>query len=139
MVIFRGFRRFLEAMEALTLALVALNKTQQENGPAIDRLDALERSRHQFEAECVGLLAKADGRVKVANSSEQRERQIKKANERLSDPFRDEGEAPTEGPDSAGVAIPADAGASPPEGVPPVRLVLASNDKAHAVRTKWGM
>jgi len=137
LVIFRGFRRLLEAIEALTLTLDNLAKIQQEQGPAIDRLDALERSRHQFEAECVGLLAKADGRVKVANSSEQRERQIKKANERHADPFGDEGEAPEE--TGAAVAVNPDAREGAPEGVSAMRLVLATNDKTHAMKSKWGI
>ena len=139
MVIFPGFRRLLATIEALTLTLKDLVNIQRELGPAIERLDALERSRNQFEAECEGMLLKADGKLKAANSSEQRERQLKKANERHTDPFSDEGEAPAERHNPTDAAVPADVGAGSPEGVPPLRMVLAANNKAHAVRTKWGM
>ena len=138
-MIFPGFRRLLDSIEALTLTLRDLVNIQRELGPAIERLDALERSRNQFEAECEGMLLKADGKLKAANSSEQRERQLKKANERFTDPLGDEGEAPPEGYDPANVAAASDAGAGSPEGVSPLRMVLAANNKAHAVRTKWGM
>ena len=137
-MIFPGFRRLLEGIEALTLTLRDLVNIQQELGPAVDRLDALERSRNQFEAECEGMLLKADGKLKAANSSEQRERQLKKANEKLSDPFSHEGEAEG-GEGSADAAVAPNAGARSPEGVPPLHMVLATNNKAHAVRTKWGM
>ena len=139
LVIFPGFRRLLDSIDALTLTLTALNETQRQLGPALDRLNTLERTRHQFEAECEGMLLKADGKLKAANSSEQRERQLKKANERHTDPFSDEGEAPPEGHDPAGIAAASDVGPSAAEGLSAVRMVLATNNKAHAVRTKWGI
>ena len=138
-MIFRGFRRLLEGIEALTSALEALAEVQRDMGPALERLDTLERSRHQFEAEAEGMLLKAEGKLKAASSSEQRERQLKKANERFTDPLSDEGQAPGEGHDPTDVPVTANAGAGSPEGVSPVRMVLATNDKAHAVRTKWGI
>ena len=138
-MIFPGFRRLLEDIEALALTLRDLVTIQRELGPAADRLDALELSRHHFEAEMQAAVLKAESQYKAAASSEQRERQLKKANERFTDPFSDESTAPAEGHDPSDVAVPSDAGAGPPEGVPPVRLVLATNDKAHAVRTKWGL
>jgi len=137
LVIFRGFRQLVESIQSVALALEGLAQIQRELGPALDRLDNLERSRHHFEAECSGLLLKAEGQWKAAKSSEQRERQLKRVNERSADPFDHEGEAESEA--GTGVAVPPDAGTSPPEGVSPVRLVLATNDKAHAVRTKWGI
>ena len=139
MVIFPGFRRLLEAIEALTLTLRDLVNIQRELGPATDRLDALELHRHHFEAEMQAAVLKAENQYKAAMASESRQRQLKKANERHTDPFSDEGEAPPEGQGPNGVAVPADAGAGSPEGVPPVRLVLATNNKAHAVKTKWGL
>ena len=139
MSVFRGFRRLIDAIQSLALALEGLAQIQRELGPAVDRLEVLERSRNQFEAECEGMLLKADGKLKAASSSEQRERQIKKANERFTDPLSDESTAATEGYDPADVAVAPNAGAGPPEGVPPMRLVLAANNKAHAVRTKWGL
>jgi len=130
-----GFRGLSEAIQALTEALLALNNTQRQLGPALDRLEALERSRTHFEADVEGMLLKADGKLKAATSAEQRERQLKKANDRLADPFNPEGDG---APDSIALR-PEDAGAGDPEAVPAVRLALAPNNKAHAVRTKWGM
>ena len=133
--IFRHFRQFLAAIQGLSDALTDLAHVQQDLGPASDRLDALERSRHHFEAECEGMLLKADGKLKAAASAEQRERQLKKANDRLSvefDPASEEGQEPAPVPSD-------DAQRGEGQGVPAVRLALATNNKAHAVRTKWGM
>jgi len=137
LAMFQGFRRLPEAISALTSALEDLAKIQRELGPARDRLDSLELHRHHFEAEMQAAVLKAESQYKAANASESRERQLKKANERLTDTFSDEGEA-TEGAGTA-VAVNPDAGEGPPEGVSPLHLVLAPNDKAHAVRTKWGI
>ena len=135
-MVFQGFRRLLESIQALTDAVLALNETQRQLGPALDRLEALERSRHHFEADCEGMLLKADGKLKAATSAEQRERQLKKANDKTADAFDlDSEEAPL-----GRTHIPEDdapGGQAP--GLPPVRLALASNNKAHAVKTKWGI
>ena len=135
MAVFRPFRQLTEAIQAMTDALRALARQQQELGPARERLDALERSRHQFEAECEGMLLKADGKLKAASSAEQRERQLKKANQRVSlefDPASEEGTEPA-------TVFSNDAPGSEAPRVPPVRLALATNDKTHAVRAKWGV
>ena len=134
-MVFLGFRRLLEGIQALTEALFALNETQRQLGPALDRLEVLERSRVHFEAECEGMLLKADGKFKAATSAEQRERQLKKANAKLADPFDPASE---EGTEPAPVFSDDAPGGEAP-GVPAVRLALATNNKAHAVRTKWGM
>jgi len=134
-VIFQGFRRFLEAIKALTSALEGLAAIQRELGPALDRLEILERNRHQFEAECEGMLLKADGKLKAAASAEARERQLKKANERLADPFAEPG---AEGAEPAAV-LPNNAPASKATRLPAVHLALATNSKTHAVRAKFGM
>jgi len=142
LVIFSGFRRFLEAIKALTSSLemieIALQKQNHiyaELGPALERLNTLERTRHQFEAECEGKLLKADGKLKAAASAEARERQLKKANERLADPF------PENGDDEAAAAavLPNHVAPGETEGLRPVSLVLATNDKTHAVRAKFGL
>ena len=133
--IFRGFRDLVEAIQALCDTLNGIARQQEELGPALERLNTLERTRHQFEAECEGMLLKADGKLKAANSAEQRERQLKKANERLSFEFDPAGE---EGTERETVLADDVAGGEAPR-VPAVRLVLATNDKTHAVRTKWGI
>jgi len=136
LVIFHGFRRLIDAIQASADALDALVRYQQELGPALDRLDALERGRHQFEAECEGMLLKADGKLKAAASAEQRERQLRKSQERLTDSFDLEGLEATE----SRPLVPADDVApSEAQGLPPLRLALATNDKTHAVKAKWGV
>ena len=131
-----GFRRPFEAIQALTEALSGLDVTIREHGPAVERLEALERSRIHFEAECEGMLLKADGKLKAATSAEQRERQLKKTNDRLTDAFSEE-ETPAEHGGTHVLSANAPEGGA--EGVPPVRLALASNNKAHAVKAKWGI
>jgi len=135
LAIFQGFRRLVEAIQALTRVLGDLYDAQLRHGPALARLDALERSRHQFEAECEGVLLKADGKLKAASSAEQRERQLKKANERLSFEFDPAGEEGTPPATDAGHDAP---GGEAPR-VPAVRLALETNNKSHAVKAKWGM
>ena len=136
MSIFQGFRRLVEAIQRLTAALEDVARIQRELGPALDRLEALEHSRHQFEAECEGMLLKADGKLKAASSAEQRERQIRKSQERLADPFDPEG---VEAAEPRTILPTNNAPPSEAPGVPPVRLALATNDKSLAVRTKWGI
>ena len=119
----------------MTAVLEHITRVQEDLGPAIERLDALERSRHHFEAECEGMLLKADGKLKAASSAEQRERQLQKANQRLSLEFDPEREEGTE----RETVLSDDAPRGEAPRVPAVRLVLATNDKTHAVRTKWGI
>jgi len=133
--IFQGFRRLVEAVQALASALDDLVRIQREMGPALDRIEALERERHHFEAECEGMLLKAEGKLKAASSAEQRERQLKKSNDRFADPFPDEGEDGTQ----PAPVFPDHVTAGEAEEVPPVRLALAPNNKTQAVRAKFGL
>ena len=135
MTFFRGFRRLFEAIEELGRAVERLAQIQEELGPALERLNTLERTRHQFEAECEGMLLKADGKLKAASSAEQRERQLSKANQRLSVEFDPASEEGTE----RATVLPNDAPGGEAAGVPAVRVALAPNDKTHAVRAKWGV
>ncbi len=136
LALFQGFRHFLEAIQAMTSALEELATIQRDLGPALERLEVLERARIHFEADCEGMLLKADGKLKAAAASEARERQLKKAQERLADPFPEiveEGSVPGE------ALLPNHVAAGEAEGVRPVRLALATNDKARAVRAKFGL
>ena len=133
---FRVFSRLLATIEALTDSVMALTGVQRQLGPALERLEALERSRIHFEADVEGMLLKADGKLKAASSAEQRERQLKKANDKAADSFDFDSEETA--PLGAHV-LEDDAPRGETPGVPPVRLALASNNKAHAVRTKWGL
>jgi len=133
--IFHGFRLLIEAMDRINQSLDALTQVQQDLGPARERLEALELSRVRFEAECEGLLLKAEGKLRAVTSAEQRERQLKRTNQRLADSLDLDGEMEPEGV----AVLRNDAPAGQEEGLQPVRLALAKNDKAHAVRAKFGI
>ncbi len=136
LVIFQGFRRFQDAIKALTSSVDHLAQLHEGMGPALDRLEALERSRAFWESECEGMMLKADGKLKAAASAEARERQLKKANERLADPFHEGGDGEAR---EAAHVLADDVETGEAEGVRPVRLALATNNKAHAVRFKFGL
>jgi len=132
--VLQDFRHLVEAVQDLVAVLRELLLIQREAGPALDRLNALELSRHQFEAEMQGVLLKADGKLKAANNAEARERQLKKAYERLSIEFPGEVEEVAE----AGRAVlPVDAPSGETERVSALRLDLAADPKAAAVMAKW--
>lgn len=132
--IFRDFRRLVEAIFALCDRLKDLVVELREAGPARDRLEALELSRHQFEAEVQGALLEAKGKLKASLSSEARERHMRKQNERDADPFSEDGEEVAE----AGRAVQSDhAAAGEAERVSAVRLDVAPDNKAAAVAAKW--
>lgn len=132
--ILRDFRALIAALQQLVLIIQKLVQVQEALGPAAERLDALELSRHQFEAEIAGTLLKADGKLKAANNAEARERQLKRSYERIVDEGVVEGEPRPPGGEIVG---PLDAEPGEVEGVPPLRLDLAPNNKAHALRAKW--
>jgi len=132
--IFSSFRSLVEALDNIAVSISELTKCQSELGPGDERLHALEVSRHLFEAECQGMLLKADGKLKAASNAEARERQLKRSYERDLDPFD---EAGNEGSKADPVRT-VDAPGGEAEGLPPVRLALATNDKSHAIAAKWG-
>jgi len=131
--VLRDFRALVGAISQLSSVLRNLVDVQGDAGPAVDRLNALELSRHQFEAECEGILLKAEGKLKAAANAEARERQLKKSYERQLDPLNPDGD---EGPERAPV-LPDYATAGEAQGMQPMRVGLETNTKAHAVRAKW--
>lgn len=135
MGIFRGFRQLLEALAVLAASIVELAKCQRDAGPPLERLDALELSRHQFEAQVEGVLLKAEGKLKAAANAEARERQLKKSYERDVDPLDPDSE---KGPPPAAIHDD-DVEAGKEERVRALRLDVAPlNSKTAAVRAKWG-
>lgn len=133
--IFRWFRRLVEAIEQLVAAVQGLATAQEQAGRALDRVEALELSRAQFEAEVQGLLLEAKGKLKASLNSEARERQIKKHNERLTDTIGDDvEEAPEEGGDAV---LSEHVAAGEAERMQALRLDLARNPKAAAIAAKW--
>lgn len=119
-------------------ALRELARLQQELGPARQRLEALELSRAQFEAECNGVLLKADGKLKAAANAEARERQMRKARERdIVGPLDEDGDPG--GDAERDTSIDYDAAASETERLQALRLVVAPNHRAEALRWKFGL
>lgn len=135
--VFRGFRRLLEALELIGLALSELVAAHRDAGQFLDRINALERSRHQFEAECEGKLLRADGKLKAASNAEARERQLKRSYERVTDQFDPDGAEP-EDPERAAL-LEHDAQEREAERVQAMRLGLAPNNKTLAIRAKFGL
>lgn len=132
--VLQDFRRLVDAVVSLVKVLDALLDVHRDAGPAVDRLDALELSRHQFEAEMDGLVLKAEGKFKAANNAEARQRQLLKSYEKLADPLGldvDEVEA------AGSAVLPVHVAAGENGGVPAVRLGLATNNKTAAVNGKW--
>lgn len=121
-------------LEAVVRALEELGAIQAKLTPALERLDALEFARHNFEAEVESMLLKAEGKLKAASNAEARERQLKRSYERA-DAFAPEGEERQEGRDAV-LAVDAPGGEA--EAVQPLHLDVARNNKAHAQRAKWG-
>ncbi len=143
MAIFGTFRRFvvvleqiIDALKDVVAALREIVRLQEELGPASDRLQALELSRAQFEAEIHGEFLKAEGKLRGAANAEARERQLKKSYERLADPL-DEVGAEAEAP-LRNAVVDDDVEAREAERLPAVHLVVAPGDKTPAVRAKWG-
>ena len=141
---FRPFRQLLESahgiglcLENLSAAVRALIQVQETQGPARERLELLEQSRHQFEALCEGLLLKAEGKLRAANNAEARERQMKKSYEHLLDPLAEEGVEP----EATGSAVPVDdAAPSEADRLLGLRMAVAStNSKTLAQRAKFGV
>jgi len=132
--VLQDFRRLIEAIRSLAFQVEELASAQRGLGPAVDRLTALELSRHQFEAEIQGVLLRADGKLKAANNAEARERQLKKSYERDVDPFSEDGEEVAE----AGRAVlPVDVASGEAQRLSALRLGLAADPKAAAMMAKW--
>ncbi len=141
---FRPFSRLLAGLDGLQTAVNSLGyevskliQAQRAQGPATERLEALELSRHQFEAMCEGLLQKAEGKLRAANNAEARERANKKSYEHLLDPLAEDGvepEAPVRHPDSVDYGPSGEA-----ERMSALRLDVAANPKTLAQRAKFGV
>lgn len=142
--VFRGFRRLLAALRelvdslhAVETALVEIAALQREMGPARDRLEALELSRAQFEADMGALVLKAEGKWKAANNAEARERALKKSYERLADDGDANGAEPET--DGRGADGEHDAQAREAERLQAMHLGLAPNNKTRALMAKFGL
>ncbi len=136
---FRPFRALLVAIQDLVTAVVNLVdvlhvviELQRRDGPSEARLEELERSRALWQSDMEALVATATGKYEAANNAEARTRTMKRHYERLADPFDEEGEEePT--------AVPAgDVAGGEADGLLPLRVDVAPNHKALALRFKYG-
>jgi len=128
---FSTFRRLVDALEGLRGALETAEEQRAEAGSALERIESLELSRGQWEAEVEAVLMKAEGKLQAANNAEARERTMRKSYEKHVDPFGDEGAEVPE-------AVPAgDAEGSEEDWVQPLRMDVAEDDKTRALRMKF--
>ena len=134
LTIFSGFRVLLEAIIALGEAVEVLAKAQTSATPSMDRLDALELSRHAFEAQMEGLYLKAEGKLKAAANAEARERHQRETYEANFDTV------PEAGGEGSGASpiLPDDAEAGEAARVSSLNLGVAPNHKATALAHKFG-
>ena len=141
---FRPFRSLLAAltdlateMNQVAARLRVISELQESAGPATNRLDRLERDHHTFQAECEGLLMKAEGKLRAANNAEARERANKRSYEHLLDAFPEDGDGlpPAGSADTVHDAPPGEE-----ERLSALRLDVAPlNKKTLAQRAKFGV
>jgi len=126
-----AFRRLLEAVDRLSAALREVAASYREMGPAAERLEALELAHYKWEADVEATLQKAEGKLQAASNAEARTRTMKRAYEKFADPFDPDFEEEPEAVRADDVAP------GPEEGLPPVRLDVAPNDKTRAMNAKF--
>jgi len=142
--VFRAFRALAAALgdiaDHLSLVSIVLQElcaVQKEQGPAVARLETLEMSRHQWEANCEGLLTKAEGKLRAANNAESRERVMRKSYEHLIDPLDEIGVEPETA--TRDLDISNDVRPGETERLQALRLDVAPNNKTLAQRAKFGV
>jgi len=130
--ILRAIRALPGAIQDLTTVFRDALDWHTVNAPAEARLEDLERSRTVWEARMEGELLKADSTYKSASNAESRARTMARHDEKLLDPFPDEG-------DKERQAVPADdVEGSKGGGVLPLRMdVEAADPKAAAMIFKY--
>lgn len=136
--LFREVRALREAIENLARGVIQLGaglhsliEVQREIGPADERLEELERTRARWEAEMEALQLKADSTFKSASNAESRTRTMVRHAEKLADPFPEDGEEEPPG------VQPTDAERGQEEGLQPVRVAVAPDNKQNALRFKF--
>ena len=134
---FSTFRALVDELGRLNTHVAALVRLHGTVGPAQDRLEVLELSRAQFEADMEGLLLKAEGQLKAARAAEARERHMKNSYEKNADPFDpdSEEEVPAEPHQISGP----DGYSGEAEGLQRVHVGLAPTHKTRALNSKWGI
>ena len=138
MGVLKDFRRAADALERLAAGQTHFVRAQEDTRIGETRLRELEKlvtdldlERGRWEADVEATLLKAEGKLQAANNAEARTRTMKKAYEKFVDPFDPEGE------EIEAAVLPDDAERGEEEGVPALRLDVAENNKAQALRAKW--
>ncbi len=119
------------AAASIVAELQTLAELQRERDAPIERIVELERSHAKWEAEMEALLMRADSTYKGAANAESRARTMLNASKKLADPFAEPGEEVTE------TVRDDDAPRGEGEGVPPVRVAVALDNKTLALRYKF--
>ena len=138
MRIFQPFRALIDAIDKHTRSLEAqyrilavILEAQREKGPAEARLEEIERNQAMWEVNMQALVAKAEGTYQAANNAEARTRSMKKHYEKLADPFD------IESPEGEEAVRQDDAARGEAERLQALRLDVAPNHKATALRYKF--
>jgi len=117
----------LEVGRDLRAAIDVLRAT----GPAIERLEELERTRAMWEAEMEALVLKADSTLKASSNAESRSRTMLRHADKLADPFADDSD------EVEALDPPRHVENGEAEEVQVLSVGLERNSKAHALRAKW--
>ncbi len=119
------------AAASIVAELQTLAELQRAHDAPEQRITELERSHAKWEAEMEALLLRADSTFKGAANAESRARTMMRHSEKLADPFDD-----PSAPDAETVRE-SHAPRGEAEGVPPVRVAVALDHKAQALRYKF--
>jgi len=134
--IFQTFRDLTQAIQSLADALV-----DGDDGPRAavlgERLDGLELGRSLWEANMEALVLRAEGKLKASRNAEERARKMRSFDEDLF-PDDDEDRAEAEIQRPGGVLPDVDVQASAEAGVHGVPVGVEVDDKAYALRAKFG-
>ena len=135
---FRTFRGLLEALQQLVATCQAISASlaagldrEETDDEMRKQLEGLLLSRAKWEAEMEALQLRAESTLKAASNAESRTRTMARHAEKLSDPFPEEGEEV-----EAGVQ-PEYAERGEEEGLQPVRVAVAPDNKQSALRFKF--
>lgn len=141
----RYFRALLEALQeaatALSTGVSLLYDLREGSSPdgLLDRLEKLERSRAEWEAEVEAELIRADSRFRAARAAEERARTKEKNAEAATD-LLDEESVEELPPEYLRLLQKSDAVGGEEEGMHPVRdrVATRAEGKALARQLKWG-
>lgn len=142
---FRAFRGFTDAVQSLVIVLQGLAsllsrhlKVQEASGTLRERVDDLERTRAQWEAQVEADMLKAESKYSSVRNAEERTRKMAKVYEAAG-----EGD---EGGEDSGVAealrqliLQGNVDTGEDQELPAVHPSLEFDGKSQALNAKWGV